>query len=116
MAQEETYIAVVSERLSKPGDTRYIIIDRQTREVKDDSMGRGYKSAQAAHKSFAFKQRRHQQRETARQMQAQYQVASCNARQSARPLVVKPKPLRIQTVTQENTTPPTPDLFDFKNQ
>ena len=57
MAQEEDYIAIISERLSKPGDTRYIIIDRQTREIKDDGMGHGYKSAQAAHKSFAYKQK-----------------------------------------------------------
>jgi len=58
MAQEEQYIAVVSERHSKPGDTRYIIINRQTREVMDDCGGHGYKSAASAHKSFAFKQRR----------------------------------------------------------
>lgn len=58
MAQEENYIAIVSERHSKPGDTRYIIINRQTREVMDDCGGHGYKSAASAHKSFAFKQRR----------------------------------------------------------
>ena len=57
MAQEADYIAIISERLSKPGDTRYIIIDRVTRAIKDDGMGRGYKSAQAAHKSFAYKQK-----------------------------------------------------------
>ena len=57
MSQETDYIAIISERLSKPGDTRYIIIDRETREIKDDGMGRGYKSAQAAHKSFAHKQK-----------------------------------------------------------
>ena len=75
MAQEETYIAVVSEQLSKPGDTRYVIINRQTREVADDCGGHGYKSAGAAHKSFAFKQRRRQQGQTARQMRQQYQSA-----------------------------------------
>ena len=56
MAQED-YIAVVSEQLSKPGDTRYIVINRSTREVVDNGMGRGYKSAQSAHKSFAYKQK-----------------------------------------------------------
>lgn len=81
MAQEETYIAVVSEQLSKPGDTRYVIINRQTREVADDCGGHGYKSAGAAHKSFAFKQRRRQQGQTARQMRQQYQ--SAGGRQSA---------------------------------
>ena len=64
MAQEEDYIAIISERLSKPGDTRYIIIDRTTREIKDDGMGRGYKSAQAAHKSFAYKQKFSRKRKT----------------------------------------------------
>ena len=57
MGQDSDFIAIISERLSKPGDTRYIIIDRQTREVKDDGMGHGYKSAQSAHKSFAYKQK-----------------------------------------------------------
>ena len=55
MAQEENYIAIVSQRLSKPGDTRYVIIDKQTRQEVDTCNGRGYKSAQAAHKSFSFK-------------------------------------------------------------
>ena len=32
MAQEENYIAIVSQRLSKPGDTRYVIIDKQTQQ------------------------------------------------------------------------------------
>jgi len=58
MAQEGNYIAVVSERLSRPGDTRYVIIDRQTRQIVDDCNGRGYKSPNAAHKSFSFKTKR----------------------------------------------------------
>ena len=58
MAQEENYIAIVSQRLSKPGDTRYVIIDKQTQQEVDTCNGRGYKSPQSAHKSFAFKQRR----------------------------------------------------------
>lgn len=74
--QEEQYIAIISERLSKPGDTRYIIIDRESRQVMDDGMGHGYKSPQSAHKSFAFKQRRRQQRERARQMKQQYQAGA----------------------------------------
>ena len=57
MAQEENYIAIVSERLSRPGDTRYVIIDKQTQQEVDNCNGRGYKSPQSAHKSFSFKQR-----------------------------------------------------------
>ena len=48
--KEENFVAVRSESLSKPGD-------RQTRSVIDDAGGRGYKSPEAAHKSYAFKQK-----------------------------------------------------------
>lgn len=82
--QEEQYIAVISERLSKPGNTRYIIIDRESRQVMDDGMGHGYKSPQSAHKSFAFKQRRRQQRERARQMKQQYQAGGSQPSAPAR--------------------------------
>ena len=60
MAQEEQYIAIVSERLSRPGDTRYVIIDKQTQQEVDTCNGRGYKSPQSAHKSFSFKMRQRQ--------------------------------------------------------
>lgn len=76
MAQEENYIAIVSQRLSKPGDTRYVIIDKQTKQEVDTCNGRGYKSAQAAHKSFSFKLRRRQQSERARQMKQQYRAGA----------------------------------------
>jgi len=82
--QEEQYIAVISERLSKPGNTRYIIIDRESRQVMDDGMGHGYKSPQSAHKSFAFKQRRRQQRERARQMKQQYRAGGSQPSAPAR--------------------------------
>ena len=93
MAQEENYIAIVSQRLSKPGDTRYVIIDKQTQQEVDTCNGRGYKSPQAAHKSFSFKMRRQQQSERARQMRGQYQAgasrpsapASLQSRQSGQP-------------------------------
>lgn len=58
MAQEGNYIAVVSERLSRPGDTRYVIIDKQTQQEVDTCNGRGYRTPQAAHKSFSFKMKR----------------------------------------------------------
>ena len=76
MAQEEYFIAVVSERLSRPGDTRYVIIDKQTQQEVDNCNGRGYKSPQSAHKSFSFKMRRQQQSERARQMRSQYQAGA----------------------------------------
>ena len=57
MAQEDIYIAVRSEALSKAGDARYVIKNRETHEVADDNQGRGYKNPQAAHASFAFKQK-----------------------------------------------------------
>ena len=76
MAQEENYIAIVSQRLSKPGDMRYVIIDKQTQQEVDTCNGRGYKSPQSAHKSFAYKMRRQQQSERARQMRSQYQAGA----------------------------------------
>jgi hypothetical protein len=57
MAQENTFIAVRWAALSKPGDDRYVIKNRETNEVVDDAHGVGYKSPKAAHASFAHKQR-----------------------------------------------------------
>ena len=79
MAQEENYIAIVSQRLSRPGDTRYVIIDKQTQQEVDTCNGRGYKSPQSAHKSFAYKMRRQQQSARARQMRSQYQAGASRA-------------------------------------
>ena len=84
MAQEENYIAIVSQRLSKPGDTRYVIIDKLTQQEVDTCNGRGYKSAQAAHKSFSFKMRRQQQSERARQMKQQYRTGASRPSEPAR--------------------------------
>ena len=92
MAQEGNYIAIVSQRLSKPGDTRYVIIDKQTQQEVDTCNGRGYKSAQAAHKSFAYKMRRQQQSERARQMKQQYRAGAGrpSAPDSRRPRQTEP--------------------------
>ena len=57
MAQENTFIAVRWAALSKPGDDRYVIKNRDTGEVVDDNHGKGYQSPKAAHASFAFKQK-----------------------------------------------------------
>ncbi len=58
MAQEKVFIAVRSDQLSRPGEARYVIKNRETHEVVDDNSGRGYKSPTSAHASFAFKQKR----------------------------------------------------------
>lgn len=88
MAQED-YVAIKSEALSQAaGEERYVIVNRWSREVVDSCNGHGYKSANAAHKSFAFKQRR----------QAGYQQGG-----------------QRQGYQQENT-PPLPDLFDFEKR
>lgn len=58
MAQEKIFIAVRSDSLSRPGDDRYVIKNRDTHEVLDDNHGSGYKTPKAAHASFAFKQKR----------------------------------------------------------
>jgi hypothetical protein len=116
MAQEENYIAIVSQRLSKPGDTRYVIIDKQTQQEVDTCNGRGYKSAQAAHKSFAFKMRRQQQSERARQMRSQYQAgASRPSAASGQRLSLTSRFSPQRWTSQENTPRPS-DLFDFTNK
>lgn len=136
MAQAENYIAIVSQRLSKPGDTRYVIIDKRTQQEVDTCNGRGYKSPQAAHKSFAYKMRRQQQSERARQMRSQYQAGASRASvpdsrrsrqqaasQSSRPAdLVSPfvrddmapsSRFSLQRWTSQENTPRPSDLFDF---
>ena len=62
MAQED-YVAIKSEALSQAaGEERYVIVNRWSREVVDSCNGHGYKSAMAAHKSWAYKQRNRSQR------------------------------------------------------
>ena len=52
------YVVWRDEQLSKrSGSERYVVVHRQTREVVDNCNGHGYKSAQAAHKSWAYKQK-----------------------------------------------------------
>jgi len=55
MAQEDIYIAIRSDKLSKPNDERYVVINKETHEVVDDGLGHGYKSPKAAHASFSYK-------------------------------------------------------------
>lgn len=45
---------VVSPSLSKDHDRRYVIIDATTGDVLDDAQGHGYKTAQNAHRAYAY--------------------------------------------------------------
>lgn len=102
---EQEYIAIISEKLSKPHDTRYILINRETREIVDDGIGRGYKSPQAAHRSFVYKKK----------FSGKKQVKRSNYPFKQKKTRTTPTSRRIthpQSVSQENTTPP-PELFDF---
>lgn len=46
---------VVSASLSGSYDKRYVVVDEATGEVLDDAQGHGYKSAQNAHRAYAYK-------------------------------------------------------------
>jgi len=54
---EQKIMAVRLEALSKRGDDRYVLIDRDTRQIVDDCHGHGYKSPDGAHRSWAHKQK-----------------------------------------------------------
>ena len=56
MAQDNLFIAVRSDKLSRRNDVRYVIKNRETNEIVDDGLGKGYKSPKAAHASFYYKQ------------------------------------------------------------
>ena len=57
MASED-YVVWKDDALSRrAGNERYVVLNRWTREVVDNCGGHGYKSAQAAHKSWSYKQR-----------------------------------------------------------
>ncbi len=110
MAQEEYFIAVVSDRLSRPGDTRYVIIDKQTQQEVDNCNGRGYKSPQSAHKSFSFKMRQRQNSVHAYRSTPDGQGRSTNRGQAAYgqtarqvPMNAKPPRDLVSTVVQEES-------------
>ena len=96
MAQEEYFIAVVSQRLSKPGDTRYVIIDKQTQQEVDTCNGRGYKSPQSAHKSFSFKMRQRQNSVHAYRSTPDAQGRSTNRGQAAYGQTARQVPMNAQ--------------------
>ena len=96
MAQEEQYIAIVSDRLSRPGDTRYVIIDKQTQQEVDNCNGHGYKSAASAHKSFSFKMRQRQNSVHAYRSTPDGQGRSTNRGQTAYGQTARQVPMNAQ--------------------
>lgn len=55
---KQPYHAVLSKRLSKPNDDRYLVLDRETGEILDDAQGYGYKSKLKAYKAYGYKLKR----------------------------------------------------------
>ena len=49
------YKAILSEKLSRSHDKRFVIIDTATGELLDDAQGYGYKSAQKAYAAYGYK-------------------------------------------------------------
>ena len=47
---------LASESLSKEGEKRYIIIDKETGEVLDDAQGYGFRSRRKAYAAYTYKQ------------------------------------------------------------
>lgn len=47
--------AIRSESLSKPYDSRFVIVDIETGEILDDAQGYGYKTAQKAYAGYNYK-------------------------------------------------------------
>lgn len=46
---------VESSVLSRPGDTRYVVIDEDTGKILDDADGYGYKTKQNAHRAYGYR-------------------------------------------------------------
>lgn len=57
MENKRKVIAVIDKTLSKPWDTRYVIVDNETGEILDNAQGYGYKTAQGAHAAWGYKTR-----------------------------------------------------------
>ena len=55
---EKSYKAVVSSKLSRGYERRWVIVDNETGKVLDDAQGYGYKSAQKAYAGYGYKAKR----------------------------------------------------------
>lgn len=53
----ENIVVVESSQLSKNYQKRYVVIDKNTREVLDDAQGYGYKTVHNAYASYSYKNR-----------------------------------------------------------
>ena len=55
---EKTYKAIISKKLSKGYEKRWVIVDAETNEVLDDAQGYGYKTPQKAYAAYGYKSAR----------------------------------------------------------
>lgn len=64
------YNAVKSKKLSRYTDKRYVMINVESGEVVDDAGGYGYKSPQAAHRAWSYKNKSAQEKEKTKNQHA----------------------------------------------
>ena len=62
MEESKEIVAIRSEKLSRPYDDRYIILDKHTGEILDDAQGYGYKSPSKAYAAWAYTHRSKEQK------------------------------------------------------
>lgn len=60
MIKNKYYKAVLSNKLSKENDPRYVIVDKNNK-VLDDSKGNGYTTKQKAYRGYSFKQKNNEE-------------------------------------------------------
>ena len=65
------YKAVLSRKLSKSSERRYVVIHPETGKLLDDSQGFGYKSLQKAYEGYDFKIQGEKQRRERKRVQEQ---------------------------------------------
>ena len=53
----QSYKVVLNPSLSRDGEPRYIVVDKETGEILDDAHGYGYKTVQKAHAEYSYKNR-----------------------------------------------------------
>lgn len=55
--ESKPYAVILDETMSKPYDSRYIVISETTGEVLDDAQGYGYRSPENAYRAYGYKTR-----------------------------------------------------------
>lgn len=53
----QSYKVVLNSSLSREGEPRFIVVDKETGEILDDAQGYGYKTVQKAHAGYSYKNR-----------------------------------------------------------